>query len=104
MSYVHFVNNMYDKKGEMTLQFLKISFIIILTVYIVLLLFFCYKNGKFLKTLLLSALSGLIVLTAINLLSGVTGVGISINGWTVGTSALFGMPGVLGLLTIRMFF
>lgn len=86
------------------MQFIKISFIIILSVYSLLLLFFCIKSGRFVRTLLLSALSGIIVLTAVNVLSGFTEVGIPVNGWTVGTSALFGMPGVLGLLVTRMFF
>ena len=54
------------------------------------------------KTLLFSALSGIVVFTVINLLSSLTGITISVNAWTLGSSAVFGMPGVLGLLILRM--
>jgi hypothetical protein len=40
----------------------------------------------------------------INIISHFTGVNIAVNGWTVGTSAVLGMPGVLGLLIMRMIF
>lgn len=86
------------------MQFIKISFIILLLVYAVLLLCFCFKSGRTVKTLLLSSLSGLAVMTAINVLSHFTGVEIAVNGWSVSSSALFGIPGVLGMLIIRMFF
>ena len=55
-----------------------------------------------LKTLLVSALSGIVTFTAVNLLSSVTGITLSVNAWTLGSSAVFGMPGVLGLLILRM--
>lgn len=84
------------------MQFIKISFIIILVIYIIFLLYFSYKNGKIIKTLLISALSGIITFTAVNLLSSLTGITISVNAWTLGSSAVFGMPGVLGLLIFRM--
>ncbi len=84
--------------------FLKISFIIVLSVYVILLLFFCHKDGRFFKTLFLSVLTGIAVLTVVNLTSRFTGVCIPVNAWTCGSSALFGIPGVLGILLIRMFF
>ena len=86
------------------MQFIKISFIILLVVYLCVFLYFCHKNGKFFKTLLLSCLSGLLTFTIVNLLSHFTGVNLPVNAWTTGTSALFGIPGVFGLLTVRMFF
>lgn len=84
------------------MQFIKISFIIILVIYIIFLLYFSYRNGKIIKTLLISALSGIITFTAVNLLSSLTGITISVNAWTLGSSAVFGIPGVLGLLIFRM--
>lgn len=84
--------------------FLKLSFIIILSVYCIMLFVFCLKSGKLLKTLLLSALSGIVTLAAVNILSRYSGVYIAVNAWTVGASSLFGLPGVIGLLTVRMFF
>ncbi len=86
------------------MQFVRISFIIILVIYLILLCYFAYKNGKIIKTLLLSALSGISVFAVVNLLSHFTGVGIPINGWTASASAIFGIPGVLGLLILRLFF
>ncbi len=79
-----------------------ISFIIIMVVYVCLFLYFCYKNGKLLKTLMLSCLSGLAVFTVVNLLSDFTGVYIPVNWYTTGSAATFGVPGVLCLLTLRM--
>ena len=86
------------------MQFIKISFIIILVLYTIILLYFSYKNGKILKTLLLFSLSGVLMFTVINLLSGLTGIGINVNVWTLSSSAVFGIPGVFGLLVLRMFF
>lgn len=86
------------------MQLLKISFIILLSVYAVLLLLFCAKSGKFLKTLLLSAISGLAVMVVINLTSKISGVSMPVNFWTVTGSMSFGIPGVLGLLILRLFF
>lgn len=88
----------------MTLQFVKISFIILLSVYVLILLIMCCKSGRAFKTLLLSAVSGLAAMTAVNLLSHFTGVNIAVNLYTTLSSAALGIPGVLGLLTIRMFF
>lgn len=88
----------------MVLQFLKISFIILFVVYSVTLLIMCYKSGKTIKTLLLSALSGIGTMTVVNLLSYFTGVTIAVNLYTVLTSLFLGIPGVLGLLVIRIFF
>ena len=86
------------------MQFIKTSFIIILVVYIILLIYFSYKNGKVLRTLLISALSGILVFATVNLFSGISGVSIPVNFWTTTSSAVFGIPGVLGLLTLRLFF
>ena len=86
------------------MQFIKTSFIIILVVYILFLIYFSYKNGKVLRTLLISALSGILVFAAVNLFSGISGVSIPVNFWTTTSSAVFGIPGVLGLLTLRLFF
>lgn len=86
------------------MQLLKISFIILLSVYFVFLLIFCAKSGKIIKTLLLSSLSGLAVMVIINLTSKISGVDISVNFWTVTGSMTFGIPGVLGLLILRLFF
>lgn len=57
-----------------------------------------------LKSLLLSSASGLFVFAMLNTFSGYTGVAIAVNAWTAGTSALLGVPGVVGLLAMNTFF
>ena len=56
------------------------------------------KSGHFLRYLLLSAISGIGSLFAVNLLSSVTGVSIALNYITLGVSSIFGISGVIGLL------
>ncbi len=86
------------------MKYLGISFIIYLVLYLIILLVLCHKSGKFLKTALLFILSGVAAFTVVNIISSYTGVSVPVNLWTVGTSAALGLPGVLGLLLIRMFF
>lgn len=56
------------------------------------------KSGHFLQYLLLSAISGIGSLFAVNLLTSVTGVGIALNYITLVISSVFGISGVIGLL------
>lgn len=84
------------------MNFIRISFIIYLCIYVLLLFWLCHKNGNLLKTFLMSALSGMAVFTAVNLLSHFTGVSIPVNAYTLSASAGFGIPGVLGLMMVRI--
>lgn len=86
------------------MQFIKIFSIILVCIYLLVLLIFAKKSGAFLSTLLISALSGVVTMAVINVTSQLTGVTLPVNAYTVGGSALFGVPGVLGLLVIRLFF
>ena len=92
------------QKGENTLQFIKIFSIILVCLYLIVLFVFAKKSGGFFKTLLLSALSGVLAMAVVNVLSGVTGVDLPVNPYTVLSSATLGIPGVFGLLTLRLFF
>lgn len=56
------------------------------------------KSGHFIKYLLLSSVSGIGSLFAVNLLSAITGVTIALNYITLSVSSLFGISGVIGLL------
>ncbi len=56
------------------------------------------KSGHFIRYLLLSAISGIGSLFAVNLLSSVTGVSIALNYITISVSSFFGISGVIGLL------
>lgn len=69
---------------------LAVSVIIVFTVLI--------KSGHFIRYFMLSAISGIGSLFAVNLLSAYTGVSIALNYITVAVSSLFGISGVIGLL------
>lgn len=86
------------------MQFIKIFSIILMCLYFILLLVFAKKSGAFMRTLLLSALSGVVAMAVINVFSKFTGVTLPVNPYTVLSSAALGLPGVLGLLTLRLFF
>lgn len=50
----------------------------------------------------MSGLTGVAVLTVINLLSPLSGVWLGVNPWSVGCSAVAGVPGVILMLTMRV--
>ena len=58
------------------------------------------KSGHPIRYLLLSSISGIGALFAVNLLTSVTGVSIALNYITLGVSSLFGISGVIGLLLL----
>ena len=86
------------------MKILGISMIVAAVVYHIVLLVTFYRSGKFLKSLIISALSGLAFFGIVNLLSGTTGVALPLNGWTLGISASFGLPGVIAMLLVKLFF
>ena len=56
------------------------------------------KSGHFFGYFILTALSGIGSLFAVNLLSSLTGVSIALNYITLSVSSVFGISGVIGLL------
>ena len=50
----------------------------------------------------LGSLSGFATLGVVNLTALATGVGLSVNLWTLLTAAMLGLPGVTGLLFLRV--
>lgn len=91
-------------KGEIALQYIKISFIILLSVYLLFLFYFSFKTKKTIKTLALSMFSGVIAFFVVNILSRFTGIYLPLNVYNLLSSSVFGIPGVLGLLLLRIFF
>ena len=53
------------------------------------------------RSWLLSALQGVAALFAVNLIGLVSGVTIALNGCSLGTAAVLGMPGVIGTLLLQ---
>ena len=58
------------------------------------------KSGHFLRYLILSAISGIGALFAVNLLTSITGVSIALNYITLAVSSIFGISGVIALVLI----
>lgn len=56
------------------------------------------RSKRLLRNLLLTVLSGVAALYAVNVLGLLTGTRLSINFLTLGVSAIGGAPGVVGLL------
>ena len=59
------------------------------------------KSGHFVKYLILSAISGIGALFAVNLLTSITGVSITLNYITLAVSGIFGISGVIALVLIN---
>lgn len=60
----------------------------------------CEKGGR---CFLLSAFQGVAAMFAVNLTGFVTGVVLSVNWYTLMTSAVMGIPGVISLLLLDCF-
>ena len=58
------------------------------------------KSGHLVRYLILSAISGIGALFAVNLLTSITGVSIALNYITLAVSALFGISGVIALVVM----
>ena len=56
------------------------------------------KSGHFFRSLLLSLISGIGALFAVNLLTPLTGVEVCLNYISLAVSGIFGIPGVIALL------
>ena len=74
--------------------------IIAATLCAVMVLLTLIKSGHFIRYLMLSAISGIGALFAVNLLTSLTGVSIALNYITLSVSALFGISGVIALVLI----
>lgn len=57
-----------------------------------------FKSGHFIKSVMLTLISGIGALFAVNILTPLTGVAISLNYISLTVSGIFGIPGVIALL------
>lgn len=62
------------------------------------------RSGGFFRTLVFTVLTGLGALAAVCWLGAYTGVLLTFNPFTAGISCLLGVPGVLGMLILRVLF
>ena len=86
------------------MQLFKILLIIFYALYLILLLIFCKKAGRFYFTFILNALLGVVLLTLINLTSRFSGLYIPVNEYSLLASATLGIPGTAALLIINLIF
>jgi len=56
------------------------------------------RSRRLIRNLLLSAVSGVAALYAVNALGLLTGIRLAVNGLTLGVSAVAGPPGVIAML------
>ncbi|MDR2524653.1 MAG: pro-sigmaK processing inhibitor BofA family protein [Oscillospiraceae bacterium] len=62
------------------------------------------RSGRPLRNLLLSAVSGLAALLAVNALGTLAGISLAVNWFSLGVSAAGGAPGVISLLLADVIF
>lgn len=85
------------------MQFKSTFVIAMLAVFSAITLAVMIKSKHFFKAFALSALQGIAALFAVNLLSAVTGVSLSVNPVTIAVSAVGSLPGVVAMLVSRLF-
>ena len=59
------------------------------------------KSGRFFSALFLSALEGIIALFAVNAAGAFTGVTLGVNGMTLASGVIFGVPGIAAHLIVK---
>ena len=63
-----------------------------------------FKTKRFFSCFFLSALQGLAAMFAVNALGLVTGLHLSLNGYTAAASVLGGTPAVIGMIVTEILF
>lgn len=81
---------------------MKTFFIVIFSFFAAVILFFGIKSHKLLKTLMFNAFLGLCTLAIIDLTAKFTGMYIPLNWYSVGGSAVFGIPFIVLLIVLQI--
>ncbi len=68
------------------------------------LIIFAFRGKRPFRTMLVTALCGLLAFAAVCVSGIFTGVTLPVNPWTVTCSALGGIPGVAALLILKLIF
>ena len=91
----------YFLVGEIMKAFF-IFLIVVLSVFTLCVLFFAIESHKFFKTFLFNTFLGISVLAIIDLTAKFTGMYIPLNWYSVGGSAVFGIPAVILFLIMQI--
>ena len=81
---------------------LKYALIVLAVIAAVAIFLASLKSKRPMKTLLSSALAGLVTLVAVAVSGHFTGVSLAINFWTLACAAASGIPGVVLMLVIKL--
>lgn len=84
------------------MKVLGIITIVFLSICAFALLIFHIKSRRMFRSIFLNALLGLCALALVNAVWRFTGVHIPLNWYTVGGSAVFGIPAVCGVVILQM--
>lgn len=63
-----------------------------------------FKTKRFFSCVILSALQGIAAMFAVNALGLVTGLHLSLNGYTIAASVIGGTPAVIGMIVTEILF
>lgn len=63
-----------------------------------------FKTKRFFSCIFLSALQGIAAMFAVNALGLVTGLHLSLNGYTIAASVMGGTPAVIGMIVTEILF
>lgn len=63
-----------------------------------------FKTKRFFSCIFLSALQGVAAMFAVNTLGLVTGLHLSLNGYTIAASVIGGTPAVIGMIVTEILF
>ncbi len=86
------------------MEILKWCLISVIFIFEIILLIFACKTKKPILAVFLNSLSGIISIIIINLTEKYTGCHIPINPYSVGFTALYGIPAATGLLVVKFLF
>ena len=86
------------------MEILKISFIVLLVIYFILMFVFALLEKKPISTIVKFMVLGVSVLVLINVTSPLTKISLPVNLYTVLGSACVGIPGVITLLLLKIIF
>ena len=84
------------------MRVLSVLAIVTVCVFTLVILIFHIRSRRPLRSALLNAALGLAALIAVNLTTRFTGVHIPVNPYSVGGSAIFGIPATVALLVMQM--
>ena len=86
------------------MEIIKWTLITVSVLFLLLFLIFAKRTKSVGKTLLLFTVSGVATLLLLSVLKPYLGLQLSVNPFTVITSAALGVPGIIALIVVPMFF